>query len=207
MGFMQTTGQILRRKKKCKNCDRYFRPHDNAAGYVKWCTDACREKLGVKAVVQARLMRERSQIKAKRAQKKVNARKKAEFKKKDIRVRKPAAKKSCHSYIKERDKDELCICCNKPLGPDYQAGHWLESGNNPQVRYDENNIHAQRLHCNYYKGGDSGDYEKNLRIKIGNAAVDELLTKKGGTVKRTAEDYVIIEAHFKKKIKELESIK
>ena len=138
------------------------------------------------------------------AEKKVWAKEKREFRQSDVKVRKAAAKKACHAYIRARDQGKGCICCHRPLGAKYDAGHWLESGNNPQIRYDERNIHAQSVYCNQYKGGDSGDYEKNLRLKIGDEAVDDLLSKKGGTVKRTGEDYLEIEQYFKNKLKELE---
>ena len=114
---------------------------------------------------------------------------------------KAAAKKACHDYIKARDLGSSCICCHRPLGNNYDSGHFLESGNNPKIRYHEDNIHSQSVYCNRYKGGDSGDYELNLRAKIGNARVDWLKTQKGGTVKRTPSDYKEIELHYKNKIK------
>ena len=128
-----------------------------------------------------------------------------EFKRKhqlsDLKIRKAAAKKICHEYIRERDKDKPCICCGKPLGEEYHAGHFLESGNNPQVRYDEDNIHGQRVDCNYFKGGDSGDYKENLIARIGKEKVNNLLSKKGGSMKRTAQDYLDIENYFKEKLR------
>ena len=138
-----------------------------------------------------------------KAVKQKNAKQKREFKQSDIKTRKPAAVKACHAYIRARDKHLPCICCGKPLGDDYHAGHWLNSGNNPLTRFDEDNIHGQRLDCNFFKGGDSGDYEKNLRLKIGDERVDLLLSKKGCTEKRTGQDYLKIEKYYKTKLKEL----
>ena len=120
-----------------------------------------------------------------------------------LKTRKRATKEICHKYIRLRDKNELCICCNKPLGDDYHAGHYLESGNNPKARYDEDNIHGQRLHCNKFKGGDSGFYRVNLIKKIGLERVERLEGLKGGAVKRTCEDYKEIESYYKKKLKKL----
>ncbi len=114
-----------------------------------------------------------------------------------LSTRKRATGEICHEYIRLRDKDKPCICCGEPLGDDYQAGHWIESGNNPQIRYDENNIHGQRKYCNLFKGGDSGWYKENLIKKIGLDAVNELISKRGGTVKRTADDYREIEKYYK----------
>lgn len=120
-----------------------------------------------------------------------------------ISTRKRATKEACHEYIRLRDKGKPCVCCGEPLGDDFHAGHWLESGNNPQLRYDENNIHGQRSYCNTYKGGDSGWYKENLIERIGIDSVNDLISKRGGTVKRTADDYRKIEKHFKDKILEL----
>lgn len=121
-----------------------------------------------------------------------------------LRTRKRATKEACHLYIRMRDKNNLCICCDEPLGNDYHAGHYLESGNNPKIRYDEDNIHAQRLYCNNFKGGDSGMYRVNLIKKIGLERVEALESKKGGTVKRTCDDYKEIENYFKVKIAKLD---
>jgi hypothetical protein len=136
-----------------------------------------------------------------KAIKKKNAKQKREFKQSDLKTRKDAAKKACHAYIRARDNGLPCICCGRPINGSVHAGHFLESGNNPQIRYDENNIHAQSSYCNTYKGGNSDDYEGRLRIKIGSDIVDSLLSKKGGTVKRTAQDYLEIESYYKDKLK------
>ena len=63
---------------------------------------------------------------------------------------------------------------------------------------DRLHIHAQSAYCNTFKGGDSGDYEKNLRLKIGDRKVDQLIRFKGSKlrgkqIKRTASDYKAIE--------------
>ncbi|HHZ68861.1 MAG TPA: hypothetical protein EYN67_10945 [Flavobacteriales bacterium] len=117
--------------------------------------------------------------------------------------RKTATKKACHEYIRYRDKDDCCICCGEPLQAGYHAGHWLESGANPKVRYDEDNIHGQNVSCNVFKGGDSGNYKENLIAKIGIDRVNRLLELKGGAVKRTADDYREIEALYKSKLKQI----
>lgn len=123
----------------------------------------------------------------------------------DLRTRKRAAKEACHEYIRYRDRKDPCICCGKPLTEGFQAGHYIESGNNPKVRYDENNIHGQNLNCNYFKGGDSGFYRVNLIEKIGLEEVERLESMKGGTVKRTPQDYKEIEVYYKNKLKELQN--
>lgn len=121
----------------------------------------------------------------------------------DLSTRKEAAKTACHAYIRERDRGQPCICCGKPISDQNQAGHYLESGNNPKIRYDEDNIHLQSLRCNFFKGGDSGSYRINLIQKIGLERVERLESMKGGTVKRTHQDYKEIEIYYKEKLKVL----
>ena len=126
------------------------------------------------------------------------------FKANDIKTRRNAAKVACHEYIRLRDKGDPCICCGEPLDDVYHAGHYLPSGQNSNVRYNENNIHGQRVNCNYFKGGDSGDYAKNLIKKIGVFEYYCIKLNTGGTNKRTAKDYREIELHYRQKKKELE---
>ena len=125
------------------------------------------------------------------------------FRGSDLKTRKKAAKAACHAYIKARDLGSLCICCNRPLGKNYDSGHYLESNNNPIIRYHEDNIHSQSVYCNRYKGGDSDDYRGNLIRKIGLPRVLELEANKGGTMKRTVEDYKAIEDWYKQKLIDL----
>ena len=139
-----------------------------------------------------------------KTKKKVHAKQKRDFYDTDMKTRKAAAKTACHAYIRERDKNNGCVCCDRPLGENYHAGHFLESGNNSFLRYHEDNINAQSVYCNNFKGGNSAEYEKKLRLKIGDERVDYLLANKGGTVNRTADDYKEIENYYKTKLKELE---
>jgi len=180
-------------KHRCTSCKCYF-PKESmivvTAG--KFHDQECLKEYGMKStdkVLSSAKKKERSDdVKAKKSQ---------------LKTRKTAAKKVCHDYIRARDSGRPCICCGKPLGSNFHAGHWLNSGNNPQVRYNENNIHGQRLDCNFFKGGDSGEYRCNLTNKIGLVEVNKLLNLKGGTMKRTAEDYRTIEVYYKSKLKRL----
>jgi hypothetical protein len=126
------------------------------------------------------------------------------FRASDLKIRKDAAKTACHAYIRARDHGKPCICCNRPYTKTFQAGHFLESGNNPDIRYDEDNIHGQSVYCNKFKGGDSDDYRGNLIKKVGLVTVKRLESLRGGTVKRTPDDYKEIETYFKDKLKQLE---
>ncbi len=115
---------------------------------------------------------------------------------------KARAKTICHLYIRTRDFGKPCICCGRELGIDYQAGHFQESGNNSAIRLDESNIHGQRADCNLTRGGDSGNYEPNLRLRIGDAGVDRLIRIAESKVvtKMTIDDYLKIIKYYKNKL-------
>jgi len=124
------------------------------------------------------------------------------YQKSDRSIRKEATRRSCHRYIREKDKGNLCICCNKPM-IEGTAGHFLESGTNPKIRYDEDNIHLQRKDCNFFHGGDSGMYRVNLIKKIGLKRVLRLEGLKGGLDTRTTSHLWHIEQYYKKKYNKL----
>jgi hypothetical protein len=189
--------------RKCKNeqCGKRFKVPNDTPPYVRWCNDECKIEVGVQEVQKARRRAERASKAAIKKKKKEHSSQKRKLQQENVKTREKAARSACHKYIRERDKNDNCICCDKPLGETYHAGHFLPSGNNSILRYDEFNIHAQRVDCNYFRGGDSGDYERNLRKKIGDEKVDRLLSMRGhGPVKRTAEDYSEIEQYFKRKL-------
>ena len=180
-------------KLRCKFCREYFKRETMVISpSAKFCTDEHRVEWAIE-----------NQQKGRNKIEKAERKEITKAKRNTLKTRKDAAKAACHAYIRTRDSGRGCICCDKPLGDNFHAGHWLESGSNPQIRYDEENINGQRLDCNFFKGGDSGDYQENLIKKIGLDGVNRLKNLKGGTVKRTPDDYLIIEKHYKAKLKEL----
>lgn len=191
---------MSRKCKQCKNEIPKVKDCPNFIGKKGYCDVDCMAAHGLSKARDAAAKKER---KDHRAAKAVDAERKRKFYAGDIKTRKAAAKRACHLYIRTRDKEQPCICCGRPLGKNFDAGHFLESGNNPLLRYNEDNIHAQSVYCNQYNGGDSDDYAGRLRLKIGDARVDYLIASKGGAVKRTADDYKEIENHYTKKLKEL----
>ena len=49
-----------------------------------------------------------------------------------------------HKYIRNRDAGQPCISCDSFTT--LQAGHFYSAGNNPSVRFNEDNVHGQ---CKY----------------------------------------------------------
>lgn len=178
------------KQKKCKHCGNKFIPHNTLQPVcfkyecILWNLNKAKKRKEKK---------ERQE----------HAKRKRDFYDKDIKTRKKGAYKACHQYIRLRDKGKPCICCNRPWKPTFEAGHFLNSGNNPAIRYNEDNINSQSVYCNKYMGGNIGEYEKNLRIKIGDERVERLLSLKGKSFKWTPEKLKEIEAYYKKKINEL----
>jgi len=184
-------------KRKCGYCGKFFdRDKMIIAPVAAFCNASHRYKYGIEKTSEL-------QKRSKEITRKKHATEKREYRSNVLKTRKEAAKTACHAYIRERDKGLPCICCGEPLKPDYQAGHFKESGNNPLIRYDEDNIHGQNLNCNYFKGGDSGMYRVNLIERIGITRVEKLEIPNSGTLKRTPDDYLAIENYYKRKLKEL----
>jgi len=184
------------KKRKCLNCNSYFLESESIkTNFGYFHNNDCRKEYGINNAKKIII----------KTKKNIDKEKKVSFYANDLKTRKEAAKKACHAYIRARDSKRNCICCNKPINKQMHAGHFLESGNNPFLRYNEYNINGQRAYCNTYKGGDSGDYELNLRAKIGDEKVDYLLKNKGRSCKRTVDDYIEIEKYYKEKIKYYEN--
>lgn len=113
-----------------------------------------------------------------------------------------------NAYIRARDAGKPCICCGRPLddsggvrGSGYDAGHYRSTGSAPHLRFNENNVHAQRKQCNRFGAGRAVDYRIGLIQRIGAAAV-EALESDNRVHKWTREELVQIRATYVRKLKE-----
>jgi len=79
-----------------------------------------------------------------------------------------------NKFIRLRDKNEPCISCGKKLGAKYDAGHYRSAGGNPELRFEENNVHAQCVYCNQHLHGNLINYRLGLIERYGLAVVDWL---------------------------------
>jgi hypothetical protein len=77
-----------------------------------------------------------------------------------------------NKYIRERDKGNPCICCGK-YG-ELQAGHFYSAGKYSQLRFNEDNVHGQKMSCNYFLSGNLNEYRLNLIERIGKDRVEDL---------------------------------
>lgn len=77
-----------------------------------------------------------------------------------------------NEYIRLRDQDKPCISCGR-----YKiehAGHYYPAGKYSSVRFNEDNVHGQCLHCNYFQHGNLIKYRVFLERRIGKERLDLL---------------------------------
>lgn len=117
------------------------------------------------------------------------------------------AQHAFNAYIRERDKDQPCICCGHALGRGdvggaFDCGHYRSTGSASHLRFDERNAHAQRKHCNRYGAGRAVDYRIGLVARLGHAVV-EALEADNTTHKWQRDELIAIRAKYVAKLREL----
>lgn len=83
-----------------------------------------------------------------------------------------------------------CISCNYKgyyIKDKIQAGHFFQSRNYPNIRYNLNNIHGQCAKCNMGLHGNIYRYYQKLKKKIGQKEVDVLDNISNNSLKITVE--------------------
>ena len=107
-----------------------------------------------------------------------------------------------NTYIRERDKNQVCISCQKPPLKK-NAGHFFNANNHYNVRFDEDNVHLQCEHCNTFLSGNLIFYRENLIKKIGIESFEALENKARITRKFSISEVKEIIEIYKAKIKTL----
>jgi hypothetical protein len=107
-----------------------------------------------------------------------------------------------NTYIRERDKNNVCISCQKPPLKK-NAGHFFNANNHYNVRFDEDNVHLQCEHCNTFLSGNLIFYRENLIKKIGIESFEALENKARITRKFSISEVKEIIEIYKAKIKTL----
>lgn len=114
-----------------------------------------------------------------------------------------AAQLVFNKYIRERDKDELCISC-KQKPKKVNAGHFWNANNHWNVRFDDDNVHVQCERCNSYLSGNLLEYRTNLLNKIGAERFNQLEARARVTRKFTKDELKELIKKYKEKYKQLE---
>lgn len=65
------------------------------------------------------------------------------------------------------DRGHNCISSGRPLGENYNAGHFYSVGSNPAIRFHLLNIWGQSISDNQHKGGKPIEYAQNLEAIYG----------------------------------------
>lgn len=94
------------------------------------------------------------------------------YSKKTVAQLKAIAVRHFHQYIRNRDQGEPCISCGSYNTSD--ASHFYSAGQNPIVRFVEDNVHLACRKCNYFLSGNLIPYRQNLIEKIGQERFDRL---------------------------------
>lgn len=106
-----------------------------------------------------------------------------------------------HLYIRTRDKNKGCISCGKPLPDKYDAGHFWNSNNHSNIRYHEDNVHAQCVRCNRDLHGNLLEYQVRLKLKIGIERYEMLEAERNVMKKWTRTELHNLIQHYKEKNK------
>jgi NinG protein len=176
----------------CKVCESPYEVNPNKL-FIGWCSIDCGYKY-------QKILREKKAAKEWRDEKKVLKEKLKTHKDylNDLQI-------VFNTFIRMRDKDKLCICCDKPLIGKFDAGHYFSVGGNPALRFNEDNVHAQRVHCNRDKHGNLIEYGIMLPFRIGHERFKELEQLRNTPLKLSIPEIKELIIFYKQKIKTYEN--
>jgi predicted nucleic acid-binding Zn ribbon protein len=166
--------------KKCKECGNTYTPFNSLQ---QVCSHKCHS-----------ILTEKKEWKKKKAELKVKLRTRTEWLN--------TLQKLFNQWIRLRDKNKGCISCDKPLTAKFDAGHFLAVGSYPNLRFNEDNVHGQCVHCNQHKHGASAEYFIQLPNRIGLCKFNELLNSRNESLKLTLDEIQELIKIYKLKIKE-----
>src|SRR5690606_10781771 len=86
-----------------------------------------------------------------------------------------------NTYIRQRDKGQLCISCGCKVENGH-ASHMFSVGGNPNVRFNEDNSHLSCVECNLHKHGNLVEYALRLPERIGKERFEKLVNDSRQTV-------------------------
>ncbi|WP_318357666.1 recombination protein NinG [Enterobacter sp.] len=186
-------------RRKCKVCSEWFHP---AYPNVVWCCPehgailAMEEREKEKAKAEAK--RIKAQHEAEKADRQRLAEKKQQVKPLIYFIKQ--AQQAFNEFIRYRDRHLPCISCGRHHEGQYHAGHFRTTGANPELRFDEDNVHKQCSPCNNHLSGNLIAYRPALISKIGQARFDVLMGPHE-LPKWKREDYIRIRDEYRAKLK------
>lgn len=105
-----------------------------------------------------------------------------------------------NTYIRLRDRNQSCISCGGKLGDKYDAGHYFSCGAYPNLRFNEDNVHAQCVRCNQHLHGNIAEYAKGLTLRIGQDRFDSLYEQRKLSTKLSIPEIAELIMFYKSKI-------
>ena len=171
--------------KRCKSCREQFTPFNSLQKYC--LKDQC-----VKVFV--------AEVKEK-DWKKRKAKAKAELT--TVQDYLKIAQQIFNTFIRKRDSGKHCISCDTKLSGKFDAGHYFNANNHWAVRFDENNVHGQCVHCNQHKHGNLIEYGIRLEKLIGPDEFAILREDAYKLRKFSIDELKGIIAEYKRKLKEM----
>ena len=108
-----------------------------------------------------------------------------------------------NKFIRARDKDKGCISCGTKLTGKYDAGHYYSCGSYPELRFNEDNVHGQCVHCNQWKHGNLIEYTKRLPLRIGEVKFHSLEVKAHIKQKYSIPELILKKNYYKELIKSM----
>lgn len=119
------------------------------------------------------------------------------------------AQREFNAYIRARDAHLSCISCGAAppdlsgLHAGRDAGHYRSVGSASHLRFHEDNVHAQCVHCNQWGAGRAVDYRIGLVARLDLMRV-EALENNNTPHKWTHEELRSIRDTYRLKLKELQ---
>lgn len=186
------------RRTRCPHCKGKMEPGQRIHPA---CIDDYAEAEAAKALRKAE-KQARAAAKVERAD--LRRRKEAQ---KSLRTLLAEAQDACNAYIRARDAGLPCICCGQPFEPmkpggSVDAGHFRARSVAPQLRFNEDNIHAQRKNCNRPGGATYAAFRLGVVERIGEARVVALEASQA-VHKWTHDEVRGIRSYFRQKLKDL----
>ena len=108
-----------------------------------------------------------------------------------------------NEFSRLRDSKEPCISCGKPLPVKYDAGHFYSVGSYPNLRFNEDNVHAQCVECNQHKHGNLLEYAPRLTERIGFERASKLMVLRNEPLRLSLDEIKQLIEQYKWKVKTL----
>lgn len=189
------------RVRTCRSCKGKFEPRTQMQVA---CSIPCAIEHGAKITAMQK-------VKAQRQERAADKVKRESLKRKADHV--ADAQRAFNAFVRERDKDQPCICCGRVrtavdgLGAHgWDCGHYRSTGSAPFHRFNEDNAHRQLVFCNRHGAGRAVDYRVGLIARIGMARV-EALEADNAPRHYSVDDLKAIKAHYVAKLKQLKGTK